>query len=347
MSTQIRNKQSHSTQAYSAQSEPLANAQLVPRSEITPARYQPRADMNPKVQEYAKSMKRLKKNGGGIDGTGMIQAMLLRHITNEDRAQGIGKNGEKYVIVAGESRYWASEVAGLDRVPAIITTRTSEEAYEEAGLENIHRNDLSPLDEARFFRYMMNKYSLSMRGLATFLYDDANKIGYIQNRLDGLGAGEDLQELIDERPETLSAARRIETVKDPEMRKYLIEMVRNKSTFKEIEETIRAFKAGVPLSRYRATKEVDEYERKNAREAKGPGSGRSNGKAVLPRFNLEEALDTMIQRVDDTLDTMKPATLAPATRRKLLAKAVQLRKKAEEMEQYLSSQVRGEKGSVL
>lgn len=80
---------------------------------------------------------------------GIIQPILVKKIDNE------------YMIVAGERRWRASQIAGLKKIPAIIVPYQDNEILEIALIENIQRANLTPLDEAQAYHYLMNKYSLT------------------------------------------------------------------------------------------------------------------------------------------------------------------------------------------
>jgi len=80
---------------------------------------------------------------------GIIQPILVKQIDNE------------YMIIAGERRWRAAQIAGFKTIPAIITPYQDNEILEIALIENIQRADLTPLDEANGYFYLMNKYLLT------------------------------------------------------------------------------------------------------------------------------------------------------------------------------------------
>ncbi len=98
-------------------------------------RYQPRVDMRPEsLAELAES----------IRSQGVVQPIVVRPIGEPD-AQGV----RRYEIIAGERRWRAAQQAGLREIPAIVRHVADEAAIAMALIENIQRENLNPLEEAR------------------------------------------------------------------------------------------------------------------------------------------------------------------------------------------------------
>ena len=91
----------------------------------------------------------LRNLGASIKSKGIIQPLVVR------------PRGEKYEIIAGERRYLAAKRLKLKRVPIIIRKSDDEESMELALIENIQRSDLNPIEEARAYETLMEKYSLT------------------------------------------------------------------------------------------------------------------------------------------------------------------------------------------
>ena len=85
---------------------------------------------------------------------GIIQPLVLR------------KLGEKYEIIAGERRYKAATLAGLSTVPAVISTADDNTSAEVALVENVQRRDLTPIEEARSYKNLLDKGYLTQEQLA-------------------------------------------------------------------------------------------------------------------------------------------------------------------------------------
>ena len=142
---------------------------------------------------------------------GVLQPILVRP-----------QAGSQYQIVAGERRWRASQLAGLTEIPVIIEELDDEAALEIAIIENLQREDISPLEEAEMFERMTKEHGYSLRKLATKLGKDK---GYLENRLRLVDAPDDVRELVSVRSDTLSHAYELMKVQDPRKRRRLAKQV--------------------------------------------------------------------------------------------------------------------------
>jgi ParB family chromosome partitioning protein len=111
-------------------------------SQLSPSRYQPRKVFDEdEIQSLAQS----------IQHNGMLQPILVRSGTNVD----------EYEIIAGERRWRAAKKIGLNRVPIIIKDFTNEEALTMALVENLQRENLSPLEEALGYQSMVDQLQIT------------------------------------------------------------------------------------------------------------------------------------------------------------------------------------------
>lgn len=153
----------------------------------------------------------------------------LEDLTNSVREHGVLQpvlvrpqpNGH-YQLIAGERRWRAAQGAGLDVIPALIEEIDDETALEIAVIENLQREDLSPLDEAIIYDKMIREHGYSIRKLAQKLGKDK---GYLENRLRLADAPPEIRELVSVRKDTLSHAYELLKVDDPKKRKHLADMV--------------------------------------------------------------------------------------------------------------------------
>ena len=113
--------------------------------DIITNRYQPRHSFDDQG---------LKELAASIKEHGIIQPLVLR------------KLGSKYEIIAGERRYKASQMAGLNTVPAVISNIDDNSSAEVALVENIQRRDLTPIEEARSYKNLLDKGYLTQEQLA-------------------------------------------------------------------------------------------------------------------------------------------------------------------------------------
>ncbi|MGZ5009282.1 MAG: ParB/RepB/Spo0J family partition protein, partial [Methylobacter sp.] len=120
--------------------------QTLPIEYMQRGKYQPRKDMNPeKLQELADSIK----------AQGIIQPVVVRMIASE-----------KYEIIAGERRWRAAQLAGLQHVPVVIKDIDDRTAMAIALIENIQREDLNPLEEAEALKRLLDEFAMTHQQVA-------------------------------------------------------------------------------------------------------------------------------------------------------------------------------------
>jgi ParB family chromosome partitioning protein len=113
--------------------------------QMVPGAYQPRTRMDEgALYELAESIK----------AQGIMQPILVRRLTD-------GENVGKYEIIAGERRFRASRLAGLDSVPVLVRDVPNEAAAAMALIENIQREDLNPLEEAQGLQRLIREFGLT------------------------------------------------------------------------------------------------------------------------------------------------------------------------------------------
>jgi ParB family transcriptional regulator, chromosome partitioning protein len=114
-------------------------------TDMVAGQYQPRTRMDEgALYELAESIK----------AQGIMQPILVRRLTS-------GPNEGKYEIIAGERRFRASKLAGLDSVPVLVREVPDEAAAAMALIENIQREDLNPLEEAQGLQRLVKEFSLT------------------------------------------------------------------------------------------------------------------------------------------------------------------------------------------
>ncbi|HEY0737298.1 MAG TPA: ParB/RepB/Spo0J family partition protein [Herpetosiphonaceae bacterium] len=131
-------------------------------------------------------------------------------------------NPDRYQLVYGERRLRAARLAGLSMLPCDVAQHSDADLREIGLIENLQRQDLAALEEARAFRLMLDENGYSIRSLAERI---GKSKGYIQNKLDLLRAPEDVQEMVNAHAETQSAGLIIAQLPTQEQRRPLIEGV--------------------------------------------------------------------------------------------------------------------------
>lgn len=119
----------------------------LPLDLLQKGKYQPRIDMRPEtLQELADSIK----------AQGVVQPIVVRPVG----VPGIGES-QRYEIIAGERRWRAAQMAGLSDIPAVIRRIPDEAAIAVALIENIQRENLNPLEEARALERLISEFELT------------------------------------------------------------------------------------------------------------------------------------------------------------------------------------------
>jgi ParB family transcriptional regulator, chromosome partitioning protein len=140
-----------------AVAQPAAAASDAPRElaidQLQPGKYQPRTRMDQDA---------LKELAESIKTQGVIQPILVRPV--EPNA-----GGNKYEIIAGERRWRAARIAGLQAVPVVIRNIPDNQALAVALIENIQREDLNPLEEAQGIQRLTNEFGLTHQSAAEAL----------------------------------------------------------------------------------------------------------------------------------------------------------------------------------
>ena len=129
-------------------------AGTLPIAQIRPGRWQPRSHMD--VQELVDLSSSIRENG-------VLQPILVRPVAS---GEGGSADSVTHEIIAGERRWRASQAAGLTEIPVIIRALTDREALAAALIENIQREELNSLDEARALERLIAEHSLTHEEVA-------------------------------------------------------------------------------------------------------------------------------------------------------------------------------------
>ncbi len=119
----------------------------LPISAISPNRWQPRGQFD------AASLEIL---AASIAEIGVLQPILVRNT-----------GGDTYELVAGERRWRAAQVVGLATIPALVREVGDQGSLEQAIVENLHRSDLNPLEEAAGYQHLIDEFGLTQDAVAT------------------------------------------------------------------------------------------------------------------------------------------------------------------------------------
>lgn len=160
----------------------------------------------------------LKDLASSIEKYGIIQPLLLK------------KKEDKYEIIAGERRFRAAKLAGLERVPAIVKDITDEESSRIAIIENIQRKDLNPVEEAMSYRHLLDSQDLTQKELAEEIGKSRQ---YIGNTIRLLNLDPRVLKLLEEEKISVSHGKKLLSIKDGE---------------KQYKEAIKIIKDSLPVN---------------------------------------------------------------------------------------------------
>jgi ParB family transcriptional regulator, chromosome partitioning protein len=204
----------------------VMGSQLVDIDLIEPSPYQPRTHFREEaLAELAQS----------ILVSGIIQPLVLRRI------------GSRYQLLAGERRWRAAQRAGLSRVPAVVREVTDEAALEITLVENIQREDLNPIEEARAYERLMSEFHLTQEEVAAKTGKDRATIG---NATRLLRLEKQILELIEDRLLSPGHGRALLAIADPQLRLALAQRAaRGRMTVRQLERSgTRRARATAPES---------------------------------------------------------------------------------------------------
>lgn len=179
---------------------PEATAGVVSEVEIEqiePNPYQPRLQFREEaLNELAQS----------IRSSGIIQPLVLR------------RHGDRYQLIAGERRWRAAQQAGLKHVPAIVRDIPESQALEITLVENLQREDLSPIEQARAFLRLTDEFGLTQEEVARRTGKDRATVA---NTLRLLKLDRNLQEMIDQGRLSAGHGRALLAIEDLKLRQAL------------------------------------------------------------------------------------------------------------------------------
>ncbi|WP_125582462.1 ParB/RepB/Spo0J family partition protein [Lacticaseibacillus suibinensis] len=199
----------------------LNNVDELPLADIRPNPYQPRKSFDEAaLQELADSIRQ----------TGVFQPIIVRKSVNG------------YEIITGERRFRASKIAGKKTIPAIVREFEDPEMMEIAVLENLQREDLTPLDEAQAYDTLIKRLSLTQAEVSKRL---GKSRPYIANYLRLLTLPNEVKKMLNQNQLSMGQARTLLSLKD---KKRLIPLARktvsDNLTVRQLERLINQMNAG-------------------------------------------------------------------------------------------------------
>ena len=246
-------------------------------SDIEPNRDQPRKHFDEEaLNDLAESIKQ----------HGLIQPLLVRPSLDG-----------RYQIVAGERRWRASRLAGLDKVPVVIREMNDKQTMEIALIENLQREDLNPIEEAKGYKQLIDTYGFTQEDVAVSVNKSRPAVA---NALRLLNLTDYEMELLENGAISSGHARALLAITDNEQRKIAAEMAKNGCSVRELEKIGQRLK-GKPTAKKEKKKHklYEEVElaltKEVGRRIKVNGNGVSG--TITIEFFSDEDLCEMAERI--------------------------------------------------
>ena len=242
-------------------------------------KYQPRTHMDKDaLDELAASIK----------AQGVVQPIVVRPITNGN-----------YEIVAGERRWRAAQLAGLDTIPAVVRKIPDEAAIAISLIENIQREDLNPVEEANALQRLIDEFQMTHQKIADAV---GRSRAAVTNLLRLLTLQPDVRELLEKGKMDMGHARALLALDGPQQSRIGRQVVERGLSVRETENLVRRLQAA-PGSRSRArtvdpdTKAlIEKLSGKLGTRVRLSHGRRGKGKLIIEYGSLDE-LDGILSRI--------------------------------------------------
>lgn len=266
----------HAAESASESSE-RDSLKSLPLDLISPGPYQPRSIFDKdRLEELAESIRH----------QGVIQPVVVR-----------AKGEDHYELIAGERRWRAAQLAGIESIPAIVRKVPDEIAIAMALVENIQREDLNPIEEATALRRLVDEFQMTHQEAGDSV---GRSRSAVSNLLRLLELSEDVRELVDARHLEMGHARALLTLEPSLQAKAAREVVARNLSVRETEQLVRRLK-NPPVPKV-TTLDPDVQRLQNAlaeklcAKVKLSHNAKGKGKMVIA-FNSADELDGILEQL--------------------------------------------------
>jgi ParB family chromosome partitioning protein len=261
--------------------------QKIPVDLLQRGKYQPRIDMRQEtLQELAESIK----------SQGLVQPIVVRPISDAT-----GTQPRRYEIIAGERRWRAAQLAGLQEIPALVRRVPDEAAVAMALIENIQRENLNPLEEARALDRLIKEFDMTH---ATAAEAVGRSRAAVSNLLRLLELADEVKTLVEQRELEMGHARALLGLEQKRQQAEVAALVvQKKMSVRETEALVRRLQTG-PQSLKEETRRTDpniaklenDLAEKLGAKVRFQHSSSGKGKLVISYHSLDE-LDGILARI--------------------------------------------------
>lgn len=256
-----------------------ASLKNLPLDAIQPGRYQPRSAMDPdKLAELSESIK----------AQGLVQPVVVRPLA---------KPGT-YELIAGERRWRATRMAGMDTIPAIVREVADEATLALALIENIQRENLNPLEEATALKRLIDEFELTHAQAADSV---GRSRAAVSNLLRLLELAPEVREMVDQRQLDMGHARALLGLDRAEQVRAAHQVVNLELSVRQTEALVKKIRQGQPDKKpvVRKSADIERLEQELTETLCAPVSLRhqSSGKGqVTIRYTSLDELDGLLER---------------------------------------------------
>lgn len=266
-----------------AQLDRVRATKTVAVEQLHPGKFQPRRHFDP--EEMAALVNSVREKG-------ILQPILVRRDATDPN---------RYEIIAGERRWRAAQAAQLHEIPVLVRDLTDSDALEVALIENVQRQDLSPLEEAEGYQRLMAEFAHSQDGLAQAI---GKSRSHIANTLRLLGLPDEVKRLVESRTLSAGHARALLNLPDPAAaaRRAVREGLSVRQTERLAQETKHA---GANPVGPKPHKDVDtialEKRLSDALGLRVEVKTKRNGGELVIRYRDTDQLQSVVERLDTNL----------------------------------------------
>jgi ParB family transcriptional regulator, chromosome partitioning protein len=251
----------------------------IPIDQLERGRYQPRFTMNKGP---------LKELADSITAQGVVQPIIVRQMTNG-----------KYEIIAGERRWRAAQLAGLETIPAVVRSIPDEAAMAISLIENIQREDLNPMEEAMAMQRLMQEFEMTHQQLADRV---GRSRAAVSNYLRLLTLGEDVRKLLETGRLDMGHARALLSLSGAEQLRLGRKVAEDGLTVRQTEAMVRRMLDRPPPKKKRRSGNADirnleeKLSDKLGARVRIQSGKRGKGKLII-EYNSNDELDGILKRI--------------------------------------------------
>ena len=261
-----------------AERETANQLKQLPLDVIHPGRYQPRSVFDEdRLEELASS----------IRAQGVVQPIVVRSVGTD-----------KYELIAGERRWRAAQLAGIDRIPAVVREVADEVAVAMSLIENIQREDLNPLEEATALRRLIDEFQMTHQQAADAV---GRSRAAVSNLLRLLELMQEVKDMVDVRELEMGHARALLSLSDDLQLQAAREVVLKRLSVRDTENLVRRLQNPKKTSGRRIDPDIlrlqNQIGESLGTQVKIQHQATGKGKLVIS-YNNSEEFEGILERLD-------------------------------------------------